>query len=51
MGNEGKGIHKLIKDNSDFLVKIPTKGKIDSLNVSVSTGILIFEIKRQLNLL
>ncbi|AAX17024.1 23S rRNA (guanosine(2251)-2'-O)-methyltransferase RlmB [Borrelia hermsii] len=51
MGNEGKGIHKLIKENSDFLVRIPTKGKIDSLNVSVSTGILIFEIKRQLNLL
>ncbi|QFP41833.1 23S rRNA (guanosine(2251)-2'-O)-methyltransferase RlmB [Borrelia miyamotoi] len=51
MGNEGKGIHKLIKENSDFLIKIPTRGKIDSLNVSVSTGILIFEIKRQLNLL
>ncbi|ACH93459.1 23S rRNA (guanosine(2251)-2'-O)-methyltransferase RlmB [Borrelia duttonii] len=51
MGNEGKGIHNLLKNNSDFLIKIPTKGKIDSLNVSVSTGILIFEIKRQLNLL
>ncbi|AHH04891.1 23S rRNA (guanosine-2'-O-)-methyltransferase RlmB [Borrelia miyamotoi] len=51
MGNEGKGIHKLIKENSDFLIKIPTRGKIDSLNVSVSTGILIFEIKRQLNLI
>ncbi|AHH08496.1 23S rRNA (guanosine(2251)-2'-O)-methyltransferase RlmB [Borrelia anserina] len=51
MGNEGKGIHKLTKQNSDFLVRIPTKGKVDSLNVSVSTGILIFEIKRQLNLL
>ncbi|AWG42888.1 23S rRNA (guanosine(2251)-2'-O)-methyltransferase RlmB [Candidatus Borreliella tachyglossi] len=51
MGNEGKGIHKLSKENSDFLVRIPTSGKIDSLNVSVSTGILIFEIKRQLNLL
>ncbi|WP_024653517.1 23S rRNA (guanosine(2251)-2'-O)-methyltransferase RlmB [Borrelia persica] len=51
MGNEGKGIHNLVKNNSDFLVKIPTQGKIDSLNVSVSTGILIFEIKRQLNLL
>ncbi|WKC58068.1 23S rRNA (guanosine(2251)-2'-O)-methyltransferase RlmB [Borrelia sp. P9F1] len=51
MGNEGKGIHKLTKENSDFLVKIPTNGKIDSLNVSVSAGILIFEIKRQLNLL
>ena len=51
MGNEGKGIHKLTKENADFLVKIPTSGRIDSLNVSVSAGILIFEIKRQLNLL
>lgn len=51
LGNEGKGVHKLIKENSDFLIRIPTSGKIDSLNVSVSTGILIFEIKRQLNLL
>ncbi|WKC78066.1 23S rRNA (guanosine(2251)-2'-O)-methyltransferase RlmB [Borreliella turdi] len=51
LGNEGKGVHKLIKENSDFLIRIPTSGKIDSLNVSVSTGILIFEIKRQLNML
>ncbi len=51
LGNEGKGVHKLTKQNSDFLIRIPTSGKIDSLNVSVSAGILIFEIKRQLNLL
>ncbi len=47
MGNEEKGMRKLVTDNCDFLVKIPMKGKIDSLNVSVSTGILLFEINRQ----
>jgi len=47
MGNEEKGIRKLVSENCDFLVKIPMKGKIDSLNVSVSTGILLFEINRQ----
>jgi 23S rRNA (guanosine2251-2'-O)-methyltransferase len=47
MGNEEKGIRKLVADSCDFLVKIPMKGKIDSLNVSVSTGILLFEINRQ----
>jgi 23S rRNA (guanosine2251-2'-O)-methyltransferase len=46
MGNEEKGIRKLVAENCDFLVKIPMKGKIDSLNVSVSTGILLFEIVR-----
>ncbi|PKL83656.1 MAG: 23S rRNA (guanosine(2251)-2'-O)-methyltransferase RlmB [Ignavibacteriae bacterium HGW-Ignavibacteriae-3] len=47
MGNEEKGIRKLVAENCDFLVKIPMKGKIGSLNVSVSTGILLFEINRQ----
>ena len=47
MGNEEKGIRKLVADNCDFLVKIPMKGKIDSLNVSVSTGVILFEINRQ----
>ena len=47
MGNEERGIRKLVSDSCDFLVKIPMKGKIDSLNVSVSTGILLFEINRQ----
>ena len=47
MGNEEKGIRKLVAENCDFLVKIPMKGKLDSLNVSVSTGILLFEIIRQ----
>lgn len=47
MGNEEKGIRKLVADNCDFLAKIPMKGKIDSLNVSVSTGVMLFEINRQ----
>ncbi len=47
MGNEEKGIRKLVADNCDFLVKIPMQGKIDSLNVSVATGVLLFEICRQ----
>ncbi len=50
MGNEEKGIRKLVSENCDFLVKIPMKGKIDSLNVSVSTGVLLFEILRQRNI-
>ena len=47
MGNEEKGIRKLVAENCDFLVKIPMKGKIDSLNVSVSTGVILFEINPQ----
>lgn len=47
VGNEEKGIRKLTADKCDFLVNIPMKGKIQSLNVSVATGILLFEILRQ----
>ncbi len=47
VGNEEKGIRKLVAENCDFLVEIPMKGKIQSLNVSVATGILLFEIIRQ----
>ncbi|MBS3945497.1 MAG: 23S rRNA (guanosine(2251)-2'-O)-methyltransferase RlmB [Melioribacter sp.] len=47
VGNEEKGIRKLVAENCDFLVKIPMPGKIDSLNVSVATGVLLFEILRQ----
>lgn len=49
VGNEEKGIRKLVAENCDFLIKIPMKGKIDSLNVSVATGVLLFEINRQRN--
>lgn len=47
VGNEEKGIRKLTADKCDFLIHIPMKGKIQSLNVSVATGILLFEILRQ----
>jgi 23S rRNA (guanosine2251-2'-O)-methyltransferase len=49
VGNEEKGIRKLTADNCDFLLNIPMKGKIQSLNVSVATGILLFEVLRQRN--
>lgn len=47
VGNEEKGIRKLTASKCDFLVKIPMRGKIQSLNVSVATGILLYEILRQ----
>jgi len=47
VGNEEKGIRKLTADKCDFLVSIPMTGNIQSLNVSVATGILLFEIMRQ----
>jgi len=50
IGNEEKGIRRLTADNCDFLIKIPMKGKIQSLNVSVASGIILFEILRQRSL-
>lgn len=47
MGSEGTGISRLLKEQCDSIVSIPTCGKIDSLNVSVATGILLYEIYRQ----
>lgn len=47
MGNEEKGIRRLTAEHCDFLVKLPMKGKIQSLNVSVSAGIILYEILRQ----
>lgn len=47
IGSEGRGIGELTKKNSDFLVRIPMKGKITSLNASVSGGIIIFEALKQ----
>ena len=46
IGNEGEGMSRLVKENCDFLVKIPMKGKITSLNASVSAGILMYALKR-----
>ena len=47
IGNEGKGISDKVKKNCDFLVKIPMRGKVTSLNASVSTGIIIYEALKQ----
>lgn len=47
IGNEGKGIGEKTKKNCDFLVKIPMKGKIKSLNASVSTRIIVYEAVKQ----
>jgi len=47
MGSEGKGIRRLVAETCDGLVSIPTGGHIDSLNVSVAAGILLYEIRRQ----
>jgi len=49
IGSEGFGMSKLVKQNCDFLVKIPMKGKITSLNASVSAGIVVYEAVRQRN--
>ncbi len=47
IGSEGFGISKLVKENCDFLIKIPMKGKITSLNASVSAGIIMYEVVKQ----
>ena len=47
IGSEGFGMSRLVRDNCDFLVKIPMKGKITSLNASVSAGIVIYEVVKQ----
>ena len=44
IGSEGFGISKLVRQNSDEIISIPMKGKVNSLNASVSTGILLFSI-------
>ena len=49
IGSEGFGMNRLVKDNCDLLVKIPMKGKITSLNASVSAGITIYEAVKQRN--
>lgn len=47
LGGEGKGLHRLVAENCDVLVKIPLLGKIESLNVSVATGVVLYEAVRQ----
>lgn len=47
IGSEGEGVSRLVKEKCDFTAAIPMKGDIDSLNASVATGILAYEIVRQ----
>ena len=47
IANEGKGISEKVKKNCDFNVKIPMKGKVSSLNASVSAGIIMYEVVKQ----
>lgn len=46
IGNEGKGISRLVSENCDYLAKIPMKGTVNSLNASVACGIFLSEITR-----
>lgn len=47
IGNEGSGVSRLVKESCDFVASIPMQGEIESLNASVSAGILMYEIIRQ----
>jgi len=47
MGSEGSGLSRLLKETCDGMVAIPTSGKVDSLNVSVAAGVLLYEARRQ----
>ena len=47
IGSEGFGMSRLVKENCDFLVKIPMKGKVTSLNAAVSAGIVMYETVKQ----
>lgn len=47
LGGEGKGLHRLVSERCDALVSIPILGKIDSLNVSVAAGVILYEALRQ----
>ena len=47
VGNEGNGVSRLVKEKCDYVVSIPMKGDIDSLNASVAAGVLAYEVVRQ----
>jgi 23S rRNA (guanosine2251-2'-O)-methyltransferase len=47
LGGEGSGLHRLVRENCDVLVRIPVLGRIQSLNVSVAAGIILYEVLRQ----
>src|SRR5699024_2654978 len=47
VGNEGKGLSRLVRENCDALIKIPMLGEVNSLNASVASAIAIYEVTRQ----
>lgn len=47
LGSEGSGLHRLVRERCDTLVRIPVRGQIESLNVSVATGVILYEALRQ----
>jgi 23S rRNA (guanosine2251-2'-O)-methyltransferase len=47
MGAEGNGMRRLTREHCDFLINIPMAGEVSSLNVSVATGVCLFEAVRQ----
>jgi 23S rRNA (guanosine2251-2'-O)-methyltransferase len=47
LGSEGQGLHRLVREKCDTLVSIPVVGHLDSLNVSVAAGVLLYEVRRQ----
>ena len=47
LGSEGKGIRRLVREHCDYVVSIPMYGQVNSLNVSVATGVVLFEVMRQ----
>jgi len=47
LGSEGHGLHRLVREHCDTLVRIPVAGKLESLNVSVAAGVLLYEARRQ----
>jgi 23S rRNA (guanosine2251-2'-O)-methyltransferase len=47
LGGEGRGLHRLVRDRCDRLVRIPLRGRVESLNVSVAAALLLFEVTRR----
>ena len=47
VGSEGSGVSRLVREKSDFIISLPMKGKINSLNASVACGVVCYEIARQ----
>lgn len=47
MGSEGSGLSRLLRERCDAMVSIPSRGRVDSLNVSVAAGVLLYEAARQ----